>query len=58
MKFVMPNDSNVYLHDTPDKALFARPRRDLSHGCIRLRNADITRLARMVPVGAPVVIHR
>ncbi len=39
VKFVMPNDSNVYLHDTPDKALFARSRRDLSHGCIRVERA-------------------
>ncbi len=39
VKFVMPNDSNVYLHDTPDKALFMRARRDLSHGCIRLERA-------------------
>jgi lipoprotein-anchoring transpeptidase ErfK/SrfK len=30
---------------------------DVSHGCIRLRNNDITRLAAMVPLGAPVVIH-
>ena len=39
VKFAMPNDSNVYLHDTPDKSLFARARRDLSHGCIRLERA-------------------
>ena len=39
VKFVMPNDSNVYLHDTPDKSVFARARRDLSHGCIRLERA-------------------
>ena len=39
VKFVMPNDSNVYLHDTPSRALFERARRDLSHGCIRLERA-------------------
>ncbi|MDE3174183.1 MAG: L,D-transpeptidase family protein [Gemmatimonadota bacterium] len=39
VKFVIPNDSNVYLHDTPDKSLFARPRRDFSHGCIRVEQA-------------------
>ena len=39
VKFVMPNDSNVYLHDTPDKSLFALARRDLSHGCIRVERA-------------------
>jgi lipoprotein-anchoring transpeptidase ErfK/SrfK len=29
----------------------------ISHGCIRLRNADILTLARRMPVGTPVVIH-
>lgn len=29
----------------------------VSHGCIRLRNADILRLARRMPVGTPVVVH-
>ena len=36
VKFVFPNAFGVYLHDTPDDALFARPRRAFSHGCIRL----------------------
>ena len=39
VKFAMPNDSNVYLHDTPNRAVFAWARRDLSHGCIRLERA-------------------
>jgi lipoprotein-anchoring transpeptidase ErfK/SrfK len=29
----------------------------VSHGCIRLRNADILRLAKLMPVGTPVSIH-
>ncbi len=29
----------------------------VSHGCIRLRNADIRRLARLLPVGTPVTIR-
>jgi len=37
--FRFQNIYNVYLHDTPDKALFNRERRDLSHGCIRVENA-------------------
>jgi murein L,D-transpeptidase YcbB/YkuD len=37
-KFVFPNASNVYLHGTPDAELFARSRRDFSHGCIRLED--------------------
>ena len=36
VKFLLPNSYNVYLHDTPAKGLFARARRDESHGCIRL----------------------
>jgi murein L,D-transpeptidase YcbB/YkuD len=36
VKFVFPNAASVYLHGTPDTALFARQRRDFSHGCIRL----------------------
>ena len=29
----------------------------VSHGCIRLRNADILRLARLLPVGTPLEIR-
>jgi murein L,D-transpeptidase YcbB/YkuD len=36
VKFLLPNAHDVYLHDTPAKGLFARVRRDFSHGCIRL----------------------
>lgn len=36
IKFMLPNRHNVYLHDTPAKALFKATRRDFSHGCIRL----------------------
>lgn len=36
VKFVMPNPEDIYLHDTPSKGLFARVRRDFSHGCIRV----------------------
>jgi murein L,D-transpeptidase YcbB/YkuD len=36
VKFLFPNDNNVYLHDTPSQATFALARRDASHGCIRL----------------------
>ena len=36
IKFMFPNKFDVYLHDTPDRGLFARAARDLSSGCIRL----------------------
>jgi len=42
VKFVFPNSYNVYMHDTPSTELFAKSRRDFSHGCIRLeRPADL-----------------
>ena len=42
VKFIFPNSYNVYMHDTPATELFARSRRDFSHGCIRLeRPADL-----------------
>ena len=36
VKFMFPNKYNIYLHDTPQKSLFAREVRAFSHGCIRL----------------------
>ncbi|HEX3677152.1 MAG TPA: L,D-transpeptidase family protein, partial [Sphingomicrobium sp.] len=44
VKFGFPNAWDIYLHDTPVKDLFAQDDRDLSHGCIRLQDAE--RLAR------------
>jgi L,D-transpeptidase YcbB len=37
VKFMLPNRYNVYLHDTPAKNLFAKMRRDYSHGCVRVQ---------------------
>ncbi len=36
VKFLFPNNNNIYMHDTPAKAFFARSNRDYSHGCIRV----------------------
>ncbi|HEX8376632.1 MAG TPA: L,D-transpeptidase family protein [Pedobacter sp.] len=36
VKFLFPNKYDIYFHDTPAKALFARNKRAFSHGCIRL----------------------
>ncbi len=38
VKFMFPNQYNVYLHDTPMDSLFARASRSFSHGCVRLEN--------------------
>jgi murein L,D-transpeptidase YcbB/YkuD len=40
IKLDIPNRFDVYLHDTPTRALFARPVRTASHGCIRVERAD------------------
>jgi murein L,D-transpeptidase YcbB/YkuD len=46
MKFMLPNRLGIYLHDYPDKSLFARADRRLSSGCVRLEDAP--RLARFL----------
>ena len=51
VKFIFPNPESVYLHDTPAKALFARDRRDFSHGCVRV--ADPPALAAFLLRNAP-----
>jgi murein L,D-transpeptidase YcbB/YkuD len=36
IKFIFPNNENIYLHHTPAVQLFRRDRRDFSHGCVRV----------------------
>jgi len=36
VKFLFPNDFNIYLHDTPNHELFNKDVRAFSHGCIRV----------------------
>lgn len=36
VKFMFPNNYNVYIHDTPSKSSFARDARAVSSGCIRV----------------------
>jgi len=38
VKFMFPNQFNVYLHDTPADSLFTRASRSFSHGCVRLED--------------------
>ena len=40
VKFVFPNHHDVYMHDTTQKQLFAKPVRAESHGCVRVQNPD------------------
>jgi len=40
VKFLFPNKHDVYMHDTPQKFLFARPVRAESHGCMRVQDPD------------------
>jgi len=36
VKFMFPNEFNVYIHDTPTRGLFAKEERALSSGCVRV----------------------
>ena len=38
MKFEMPNDFGIYLHDSPHDELYAQNDRHLSNGCVRLED--------------------
>jgi murein L,D-transpeptidase YcbB/YkuD len=41
VKFLFPNDYDVYLHDTPADSLFQRQGRAFSHGCIRVEEPEV-----------------
>ncbi|MFB7881282.1 L,D-transpeptidase family protein [Brevundimonas diminuta] len=40
VKFMLPNDLGVYLHDTPSRGLFSAAQRAFSAGCVRLEDAQ------------------
>jgi L,D-transpeptidase YcbB len=46
VKFEMPNSDDIYMHDTPERRLFALSRRYISHGCVRVE--DPRELARIL----------
>ena len=61
IKFMMPNDLGIYLHDTHDKSVFRKDARWISNGCIRVEDAQ--RLANwlfgtMPAVSLPAVEER
>ncbi len=39
VKLMLPNPLGIYLHDTPNKAVFAEQSRYVSSGCVRLEDA-------------------
>jgi len=47
-------DGRVGLHGTNQPGLVGS---DVSHGCIRLRNGAVRRLAKILPLGTPVYIR-
>jgi L,D-transpeptidase YcbB len=66
VKIEMPNSFSVFLHDTPNRKLFAEPVRAFSHGCVRVGDAvgfasallgkDKTELGKQVAVGKTVTL--
>jgi len=53
LKSFAGGDGVIGIHGTDDPSAVGR---DVSHGCIRLRNADITALTKALPLGTPVRI--
>ncbi|MBV8386095.1 MAG: L,D-transpeptidase, partial [Acidimicrobiia bacterium] len=49
----MGGDGMVGLHGTDAPGSIGRA---VSHGCIRIGNADITKLAMMLPLGTPLIV--
>ncbi len=41
LKFMLPNEFDIYLHDTPEREHFARTQRSFSHGCIRVADPEL-----------------
>ena len=51
IKIEMPNDHAIFLHDTPAQALFSRPVRAFSHGCVRTQNIRDFAAVLLAPTG-------
>jgi len=59
VKFLFPNQFDVYLHDTPADSLFARTERSFSHGCVRVEKPEelAQYVLRAQPEWTPERIH-
>jgi murein L,D-transpeptidase YcbB/YkuD len=51
LKFNVDDPYDIYLHDTPSRSLFAKDRRWLSHGCVRLEHPRELAAALLAPQG-------
>ena len=51
LKIEMPNEHAIFLHDTPAQALFARPVRAFSHGCVRTQGIRTFAAELLAPTG-------
>ncbi|MEP6962304.1 MAG: L,D-transpeptidase family protein [Acidobacteriota bacterium] len=40
VKFLFPNQNDVYLHDTNSRSVFGLAKRDVSHGCVRVQKPE------------------
>jgi lipoprotein-anchoring transpeptidase ErfK/SrfK len=49
-----PGGGYIGIHGTDQPSLIPGA---ISHGCIRMRNADILRLAALMPVGTPITVR-
>lgn len=55
LKIDMPNDHAIFLHDTPNKTLFANNPRAYSHGCLRTERAfELGILLSLIQSGEPL----
>ena len=48
------HDRYIYIHGTPDATQLGAPG---SHGCVRMRNRDVSELFDLIDVGTPVEIE-
>ena len=55
--FHFANAYRVHLHDTPNRSLFNKSARALSHGCIRIDNPRLFAAELLVAAGTPVDVY-